>query len=172
MIINESMASKRTRPIEERFQENTTTIPETSCIWWIGGLYANGYGSFYVDGKARKAHRVAYEMAYGAIPDLTEGKRTVVRHTCDNPLCVNPDHLRLGAQADNMQDMRQRGRHWMAKRTHCKNGHPFSGDNVRPNSGGGRACRACLDIANKKRRAKQRKARAAAITAHREKGDE
>ncbi len=64
-----------------------------------------GYGVLRVNGKSELAHRVSYEMAYGKIP--TDMK---VLHRCDNPICVNPNHLFLGTQADNLIDMRTKGR--------------------------------------------------------------
>ena len=89
-------------------------IMENGCIEYIGSRDSrSGYGKVRVgsrtDGTRRtaRAHRVAWEIARGPIP---EGH--VVRHRCDNPPCVNPDHLELGTQADNVQDMVDRGRHW------------------------------------------------------------
>lgn len=77
----------------------------TPCIEFAGYKTAKGYGMIRREGKCWRAHRWAYYQAYGPIPD-----GMVVRHKCDNPACVNPDHLELGTQADNMADMHQRGR--------------------------------------------------------------
>ncbi len=85
---------------------------EGGCWEWVGGK-KNGYGAFdsgsfqmkaRLSGK-RGAHQVSYEAYKGKIP---EG--LVVRHTCDNPCCINPDHLILGTQADNVADREARGR--------------------------------------------------------------
>ena len=67
----------------------------------------DGYGRFLFDGKARLAHRVSALLA-GIISDISDG--SVVCHSCDNPSCVNPDHLWRGSQADNMRDMERKGR--------------------------------------------------------------
>lgn len=72
-----------------------------TCELWTGPTFANGYGQR----GGRGAHRVAYEQAHGAIP-----AGFVVRHTCDNKLCVNPAHLLVGTQADNMRDKCERKR--------------------------------------------------------------
>jgi hypothetical protein len=83
------------------------TIKGESCWIWTGVTNGRGYGKFYVTNSLHYlAHRVSWYLVNGKIPD---GK--FLLHTCDNPRCVNPDHLHLGTQTDNMRDMCQKGRH-------------------------------------------------------------
>jgi hypothetical protein len=83
-------------------------IKSDQCWLWTGRPHRDGpsgYGRIRARGKTMKAHRFAYILACGDIPD-----GILVRHTCDNPICVRPDHLVLGTDQDNMQDKVDRGR--------------------------------------------------------------
>lgn len=83
----------------------------SDCIEWEGAINSTGYGSVRVGGKTVGAHRLAYERAYGPIPDDVPGYHGMcVMHTCDNRRCVNPEHLKLGTHQDNMTDMYSKGR--------------------------------------------------------------
>lgn len=75
------------------------------CWTWTGHKDPNGYGRLNVKNKPMLAHRLSYEVHVGPIP---AGK--VLCHRCDNPSCVNPAHLMVGEQADNVADMARKGR--------------------------------------------------------------
>ncbi len=90
----------------ERHRDKIAFGEPGQCWIWVAGRFARGYGAVLSRGKMRRAHREAYEAVHG--PDSADG--FVVRHKCDVPLCVNPAHLELGTQADNMRDMNERGR--------------------------------------------------------------
>lgn len=80
-------------------------MPDTPCIEWTKYRTWDGYGRVSVKGHLNLAHRVAWEKAHGPIPDGLQ-----VLHRCDNPPCVNVDHLFLGTRFDNMQDAAAKGR--------------------------------------------------------------
>jgi len=91
----------------ERFFIKTKLKDHTNCIEWQAGCNADGYGVIYNPHiqRVQLAHRVAFELAEGAIP-----KGSLVCHNCDNPKCVNYQHMRLGTNADNTLDKVKRGR--------------------------------------------------------------
>ncbi len=80
----------------------------TGCHLWAGGAFSKGYGAIQLDGKPVGAHRVIYCEANGL--SLPEIAGWVVRHKCDTPACVNPDHLLIGTHQDNEDDKVARGR--------------------------------------------------------------
>lgn len=79
--------------------------PSTGCWLWDLDVSGDGYGRFNYRSQSVAAHRLAWSAVNGDIPP-----GMVVRHDCDQPLCVNPDHLRIGTHADNMADRAKRGR--------------------------------------------------------------
>jgi hypothetical protein len=90
-----------------RFWMNVeATADQDDCWPWRGPMAPNGYGRFMTLARANVgAHRFAYAVQHGPIPS-----GMVVMHTCDRKCCVNPRHLRVGTQADNMADMVRKGR--------------------------------------------------------------
>ena len=90
--------------VEERFFNRFKKDP-SGCWLWISHCDKDGYGILPATGAAVRAHRLSYEIHNGQIPD-----GMVVCHTCDNPSCVNPEHLFSGTTKDNCQDMLSKGR--------------------------------------------------------------
>lgn len=92
-----------------RVMRQVVRLPFCGCWVFIGATSRFGHGVLGAGRRGEgtvKAHRVMFEHAHGEIP---EGK--IVRHTCDVPCCVNPDHLEAGTQQDNVDDMMARKRH-------------------------------------------------------------
>ena len=93
----------------QRFWNNISRDSRTGCWPWRAGRFKNGYGAFaYTGHRPGKAHRFSYLLHHGEIP---EG--ALVMHTCDNRICVNPSHLKLGTAGDNARDSVTKGR-WMS----------------------------------------------------------
>ena len=121
MLIKKTRERKST-PIEDRFWPKVDKKGPDDCWNWLAKSKIQGYGVIGHGGKYGKkilAHRLSYEIHKGKIPtDNSEYHGYVVMHTCDNRLCVNPNHLILGTQKDNVRDMDQKGR----RKVVCKRG--------------------------------------------------
>ena len=89
----------------ERFNEKYIPEPNTGCWLWTSTWASCGYGQFRINGKYWLAHRASWKLLYGEIPGGLQ-----VLHKCDVRPCVNPDHLFLGTQSDNMLDCFKKGR--------------------------------------------------------------
>lgn len=144
-------------------------ICENGCWEWIGPKVGRGYGNIVwrLPGKPRRyrhkvAHRVAYETMRGPIPDgLT------LDHLCRNRGCVNPWHLEPVTSRENtLRGISPAAVN--ARLTHCKRGHPLSGDNLRlvqsPSGKRGRSCRTCAKIIGRKSYEAKRARAAAALS--------
>ena len=94
----------------ERIAAQSAVNLDTGCVEWTGYVQPNGYVKLHAGGF-KWGHRVAWEAVNGPIPDGLQ-----VCHRCDNPKCLNVEHLFLGTQKDNMQDAKAKGR--------TRNGHP------------------------------------------------
>jgi len=88
---------------EERFWSRVDKSDD--CWEWTRGKFTSGYGSVYFKGKRVQTHRVSWVLTFGEIPEHDSYHGMCVLHKCDNPGCVNPDHLFLGTQQDNITDM-------------------------------------------------------------------
>lgn len=140
----------RATPLSVRLLNMVIPEPNSGCWLWIGSLKKGGYGQIGGFNKSGKrtmlsAHKASYLAFNGDVPD-----GLIVRHTCDNRICVNPDHLVVGTQKDNFNDMVERGRAYWGHQTHCKNGHEFTPENTRIRPEGSRRCIICARLGSKR----------------------
>src|SRR5215469_16805566 len=101
MVGDNRMAYPRT-PVEERFRQKFIVCKRTGCWLWTDAPDRYGYGRLQMPDPpySVKAHRLSYILHIGPVAD-----DLLVCHTCDRPICVNPDHLFVGTNVDNMKDM-------------------------------------------------------------------
>ena len=124
----------------ERFWDK---VNKTDTCWlWTASKGSKGYGMFRVNGRLYGAHKWSYIMAHGEVD--TDGME--VHHSCENPSCVNPEHLSLKTNSTH------RYLHEIHRDTHCKRGHEFTEENTK-HSPGHRQCRICNRIRQRRRRA-------------------
>lgn len=128
----------------KRFMKSVSPEPMSGCWIWTGAMQ-NAYGKIRVMMKDVRAHRASWEIHKGPIPN-----GVCVLHACDTPLCVNPSHLFLGTQTENMDDRQKKGRigktglHNKIK-THCPSGHMLKDENLYIYKNG-RYCKTCRAI--------------------------
>ena len=84
----------------ETFWSRVDKSTSSPCWAWAGSRYPRGYGRFHIGQRAFRAHRVAYEISNGPIPD-----GLLIDHICHNRLCVNPEHLRLATNKQNLENI-------------------------------------------------------------------
>ena len=143
--------------IQARFWAKVDIARDDECWHWKASR-GGDYGQFNIEGKPMKAHRVAYELSVGRIPD-----GLVLDHLCKNRICVNPHHMepvtpRENVMRGDLEVSRQAVIRYWRERTHCANNHELTQENIysapgRPNS---RACRTCRREATKRSEQKRK----------------
>lgn len=109
------------RSVEARFWENVIPEPNSGCWLWTGYTDSRGYGRIWLGGRhsvSTGVHRLSLKLSGVLVPN-----ELMVLHRCDVPCCVNPEHLFIGTQGDNIQDMINKNRH--------KSGRIATGDKLR-----------------------------------------
>ncbi len=120
-------------------------IINSGCWGWLGSVDKDGYPIFSFskyNNRTKRAQRLIYEICHGKFDS-----NLCVYHRCDNPICLNPEHLFLGTLDDNNKDCSKKGRtkNQNSNVTHCRNGHEFTNENtyIRKRKTGGRICKIC-----------------------------
>jgi hypothetical protein len=132
----------------ERFYSKFVIGKPDECWEWLASTDKDGYGRLGIGQphwRMLRANRIAYILANGYVPD-----ELWVLHKCDNPLCVNPNHLFVGTATDNNRDTVAKGRHvnYNKLKTHCPQGHEYNEENITMWGGetNHRRCRICERI--------------------------
>lgn len=139
---------------------------DDGCIEFTGALSSQGYGLVWRDGSMRPAHRAAYELLVGPIPDglhidhvcHSADESCIGGSGCPHRRCVNPAHLEPVTPSENVRRSNAGGIAQRAK-THCPQGHAYCGDNLYIDAQGRRHCRSCTRAAGARHDAKRRAAR-------------
>lgn len=116
IILNHHMDS-----LIKRLEDGSQYEPTTGCILWTKAPYKGGHGVIGIGREIYFTHRVSFFLKNKFLPE-----NLMVRHKCDTPECINPDHLILGTAYQNSQDMVKRRRHFTHKNNVCQKGHEFN----------------------------------------------
>lgn len=150
-----SNGQKEQKTIEEVFQEiqSKSAFAENGCIEWTGRtVVRGGRGVVYFQNKSQLVTRFIMEQRLGK---MLSSKTELVCHTCDNPKCINAEHLFIGSPRDNLRDCAKKGRMWYQTKprtpkkhipkTHCPKGHELTYENtyIMKNNSKTKACRIC-----------------------------
>lgn len=146
------------RSVIERFEEKFTPEPNSGCWLWLASCSAKGYGYFFDGERNVKAHRWSYQHHVGPIPD-----NLVIDHICRVRCCVNPAHLEIVSNRENvLRGVGVTSRN--ARKLHCARGHLLIGDNLQKGRGSHRVCMECRRIYSRAQYQKKLVARNGAAT--------
>lgn len=137
----QGMSKHDGKTVQQRFHERYEIDPVSGCWNWTAGLNGKGYAYIWTGpnrkGDTKQAYKVGWEFKHGPVPDSKE-----LHHTCENPRCVNPDHLQLLTRKQHCR-LDSSVVALNARKTHCKRGHKFTTENTYTNPKGSRVCRVC-----------------------------
>lgn len=122
----------------QRFWSKVVKGKWNQCWLWTGTPTYQGYGQLKVDGRSFLAHRIAYELCVGPIPEGQE-----ISHRCRNRHCMNWRHLKADSHYEHMQFINTGANHYATHKTHCANGHLYDAANTYFDTKGWRRCREC-----------------------------
>jgi hypothetical protein len=144
----------------QNFWDKVDVQSADQCRMWTSASKRAGYGQLWPrTGQSLQAHRLSVMLATTA----PLGPDDVVCHRCDTPACVNPAHLMVGTQSDNMRDARDKKRWvpWNRDLTHCKRGHERTPETLYVQPDGNKACRKCKALYEQQARQAKQTQRAA-----------
>lgn len=130
---------------------------DNACWPWTSWMNSKGYGKFKLCGWHSSAHRIAYAVTHGEIPEGYD-----IDHICNNRACCNPSHLQAISHRENVLRSENTIAGRQSRQTHCKRGHPLSGDNLLM-EGNKRFCRECKRLARPDELARRKQRRMGAL---------
>lgn len=141
-----ALESLLVNPIAKQLDSFWSNIKQvnTGCWEWQASIRKDGYAMHRIAKSLVLVHRIMFVISNGRLPSY------LVRHTCDNPKCVNPDHLIEGYDQDNIDDKYLHGKGLKKNtKTHCINGHEFTDSTSYISPRGIRSCRICMSASNR-----------------------